>query len=200
MPDCAKHRANSNFQLIMANQEEVVVSKAITLRGVRINFQTNSLTNNNVKPKQVILKMKEVGLLEALNHPMIQGGAHTSQEIVEEAATIKVVNPADIRHQNRMKTIRIPSQLKIQTRREILLSRFSFRGLERTRVSCLTRGLRWTERIWLKNVIEWESHLAASILKTFRTCLNNLRKSKLRLRQKVHSKIQQAAKVHSRLR
>jgi hypothetical protein len=111
MPDCAKHRANSNFQLIIANQEEVVVSKAINLRGVRINFQTNSLTNNNVKPKQVILKMKEVGLLVALNHPMIQEGAHTTQEKVEEAATIKVVNPADIRHQNRMKTIRIPSQL-----------------------------------------------------------------------------------------
>jgi hypothetical protein len=42
---------------------------------------------------------------------MIQAGAHTSQEIVEEAATIKVVNQADIRHQSRMKTIRIPSQL-----------------------------------------------------------------------------------------
>jgi hypothetical protein len=58
MPDCAQYRANSNFQLIITNKEAVVVSQVKTQRAVRINFQTNSLTNNNVKPKQVILKMR----------------------------------------------------------------------------------------------------------------------------------------------
>jgi hypothetical protein len=201
MPGCAQYRANSNyFQLIITNKEAVVVSQVKTLRAVRINFQTNSLTNNNVKPKQVILKVREVAHLVALNHPMILEveQVHTSLELVERAPIIKVANP-DTSHRppNRMITIRILSQIVLQSRRGMLSSKFSFKGLERTRVSYLTRGWRWTVLIWSKNVIEWESHLAANILKTFRTCLNNLRKSKLRLRQKVPRKPQAPVRAHN---
>jgi hypothetical protein len=200
MPGCAQYRAHSNFQLIITNKEAVVVSQVKTLRAVRINFQTNSLTNNNVKPKQVILKVREVAHLVALNHPMILAveQVHTSLELVEKVPIIKVANPdTSLRPPNRMITIRILSQIVLQSRRGMLSNKFSSRGLERTRVSYLTRGWRWTVPIWSKNVIEWESHLAANILKTFRTCLNNLRKSKLRSRQKAPCKPQAPVRAHS---
>jgi hypothetical protein len=194
MPDYAQYRTNSNFQLIITNKEAVVVSRVSTLEEVRVNFQTNSLTNNNVKPKQVILKMMEVVLLGVLNHLKMPRG-HTSAEM---AITIRVVvNPNTNRLSSIMKTIRILSLMGLVSRRGVVSSRFSFRGLERTRVSCLTRGWRWTGLIWLKNVIGWESHLAASTLKTYRTCLNNLRKSKLRSRQKVVSLLPPLVKVHN---
>jgi len=165
-----------------------------TLEEVRVNFQTNSLTNNNVKPKQVILKMMEVVLLGALNHLKMPRG-HTSAEM---AVTIRVVvNPNTNRLSNIMKTIRILSLMELVSIRGVVSSRFSFRGLERTRVSCLTRGWRWTALIWLKNAIGWESPLAASTLKTYRTCLNNLRKSKLRSRQKAVSNLPPPVKVHN---
>ncbi len=76
----------------------------------RINFQTNSLTNNNVKPKQVILKMKGVALHEALNHPKMPGD-HLSLEIVVMAVAIKVGNRNTSRHSNTMKTNKILSQM-----------------------------------------------------------------------------------------
>jgi len=87
-----------------------VVSQERTLEWVRINFQTNSLTNNNVKPKQVILKMTEVALQGALNHPKMPGD-HLSLEIVEMVVPIKVGNRNTSRHSNRMKTIKILSQM-----------------------------------------------------------------------------------------
>lgn len=170
-----------------------------TQRAARINFQTNSLTNNNVKPKQVILKMREVALLVALNHPMIPAveQVHTSLELVERPPTIKVANPdTSSNRPNIMITIRILSQILLLSKRGMLSNRFSSKGSERTRVSYLTRGWRWTVPIWSKNVIEWESHLAANILKTFRTCLNNLRKSKLRSRQKGPRKPQAPDRAH----
>lgn len=88
----------------------MVVSQVRTIEGVRINFQTNSLTNNNVKPKQVILKMTEVALQGALNHPKMPGD-HRSLEIVEMAVAIKVGNRNTSRRSNTMKTIKILSQM-----------------------------------------------------------------------------------------
>jgi hypothetical protein len=151
MPGCAQYRANSNFQLIITNKEAVVVSQVKTLRAVRINFQTNSLTNNNVKPKQVILKVREVAHLVALNHPMIPAVelVHTSLELVERAPIIKVANSDTSRRApNRMITIRILSQIVLQIKRGMLSNKFSSKGLERTRVSYLTRGWKWTVPIW----------------------------------------------------
>ena len=110
MPDYAQYRTNSNFQLIITNKEAVVVSRVSTLEEVRVNFQTNSLTNNNVKPKQVILKMKGVALHEALNHPKMPGD-HLSLEIVEMVVAIKVGNRNTSRRSNTMKTIKILSQM-----------------------------------------------------------------------------------------
>ena len=104
MQEYALPKAYSNFQLIITIKEATVVVSQGRTKRVRTNSPINSLTNNNAKLKQVILQMKEVGLLVALNHPMNQGGAHTHLGI---AAAIATKDSPSINHKNRTTTIRI---------------------------------------------------------------------------------------------